>query len=154
MGSQQTRTKALHAPGALFGASLVTASAAGGVPFCDQQQSLAVRSYPGRQCHSCCVQTGLRVTFPPNKHEPGVLTGSWGSGVHQPSPAEGGGSLGAMCLSPPDGLHGCSKPLIKVVGAVEHVRHQEVEQRPQLTKFVLKGSACAHQHSRPEPHSG
>jgi hypothetical protein len=45
--------------------NLVAASAAGGVPFCDQQRSLNVGSYLGRQCHSCCEQTCLRVTIPP-----------------------------------------------------------------------------------------
>jgi hypothetical protein len=45
--------------------NLVAALAAGGVPFCDQQWSLTVGSHLGRQCHSCCERTCLRVTIPP-----------------------------------------------------------------------------------------
>jgi hypothetical protein len=44
---------------------LVAASAAGGVPFRDQQRSLAADARPGRQCHSCCERTCLR---PPHTH--------------------------------------------------------------------------------------
>jgi hypothetical protein len=48
--------------------NLVAALAAGGVAFYDQQRSLNVGSYLGRQCHSCCERTCLRVTIsPPNK---------------------------------------------------------------------------------------
>jgi hypothetical protein len=50
-----------------IGTILVAASAAGGAPFCDQQRSLTVGSYLGRQCHYCCEQTCLRVTSPPPK---------------------------------------------------------------------------------------
>jgi hypothetical protein len=46
--------------------NLVAALAAGGVPFCDQQRSLTVGSHLGRQCHSCCERTCLRVTIPPH----------------------------------------------------------------------------------------
>jgi hypothetical protein len=44
--------------------NFVSAPAAGGVPLCGKQ-SLAIGSYLGRQCHSCCEQTRRRVTVPP-----------------------------------------------------------------------------------------
>jgi hypothetical protein len=47
--------------------NLVAALAAGGVPFCEQQRTLAFGSYPGRQCHSCCERTCIRVPPPPKK---------------------------------------------------------------------------------------
>jgi hypothetical protein len=53
---------------------LVAASAAGGVPFCDQQRSLTVGSHLGRRCHSCCERTCLRVTIPPLKSVHQVLS--------------------------------------------------------------------------------
>jgi hypothetical protein len=47
--------------------NLVAALAAGGVPLCDYQRSLAVGICPGRQCHSCYEQTCRRVTSPLRK---------------------------------------------------------------------------------------
>jgi hypothetical protein len=47
--------------------NLVAASAADGVPFCNQQWSLAVSSCFVRHCHSCCEQTCLPVASPTPK---------------------------------------------------------------------------------------
>jgi hypothetical protein len=35
----------------------------GGVPVCDEQWSLAIGSYPGAQCHSCCGRMCVVVTI-------------------------------------------------------------------------------------------
>jgi hypothetical protein len=49
--------------------NLVATSAAGGVVFFSKQRSLAVGSYRGRQCHSCCEQTCLHATIPPSPQD-------------------------------------------------------------------------------------
>jgi hypothetical protein len=56
-----------HLHQVLIGYNIIAASAAGVVPFLDQQRSLAVGSCPGlgRQCNSCFEQTCLRVTVYP-----------------------------------------------------------------------------------------
>jgi hypothetical protein len=53
--------------------NLVAASATGGVPFHNQQRSLAVVCYLGRQCHSGCERTCLRVKKSPPPPPPTIL---------------------------------------------------------------------------------
>jgi hypothetical protein len=79
--------------------NLVASSAAGGVPFCDQQRSLTVDSYIGRQCHACCEQTCLRVTMPPSKYTGSLGEGGGAHGAHTrwASPKGTGGVGGRVC---------------------------------------------------------